>query len=100
MLTPSSSTGCWDTFYDAPRNSTTSPPHGGWVDDGAEYPVGSRDLIGDPTPPRTPLWEAWQVCYRRTCGGLPATACARGSGPRVLPWHGAAQAPNPLPLKW
>eukprot|EP00756_Hemistasia_phaeocysticola_P022348 Hpha_TRINITY_DN15829_c1_g10::TRINITY_DN15829_c1_g10_i1::g.191192::m.191192 len=49
-------TGCWDRSLDDAGTgtqisfpSTPAPQQGGWISDGAEYPIGSRDLTGDPT---------------------------------------------------
>eukprot|EP01062_Namystynia_karyoxenos_P003865 TRINITY_DN1136_c0_g1_i15.p1 TRINITY_DN1136_c0_g1~~TRINITY_DN1136_c0_g1_i15.p1 ORF type:complete len:7355 (+),score=2052.37 TRINITY_DN1136_c0_g1_i15:242-22306(+) len=100
------STGCWYRGLDQSTSSTTAPSHGGFIDDGAEYPIGSRDLTGDPTIWNTTddgdaqattystVWvpqrfTRWYVCYRRTCGSG-ATTCTRNTGMRVLPWHDAA----------
>lgn len=104
-------TGCWDRSLDDAGTgtqisypSTPSPQQGGWVSDGAEYPIGSRDLTGDPTiaapsddsPDQketyATLWvpnvmSRWYVCYRRTCGSTSKSECTKNSGMRVLPWH-------------
>jgi hypothetical protein len=102
-------TGCWDRSLDDAGTGTAisypntpSPQQGGWVSDGAEYPIGSRDLTGDPTiaaptndaPAQhqtyATLWvpnvmSRWYVCYRRTCGS--GSNCRKNAGMRVLPWH-------------
>eukprot|EP01064_Diplonema_japonicum_P037163 TRINITY_DN863_c0_g1_i1.p1 TRINITY_DN863_c0_g1~~TRINITY_DN863_c0_g1_i1.p1 ORF type:complete len:4887 (+),score=989.27 TRINITY_DN863_c0_g1_i1:68-14728(+) len=111
------SVGCWSRAYDVATSSASSTSRGGqggYVDDGAMYPIGSRDLTGDPTlasptndagaqsATYASLYvpgeqEMWHVCYRRTCTFSGAT-CAKNSGMRVLPFH--YMGVGSTPTKW
>ena len=65
------STGCWSERLDHVTNPAFAgegvdkgdgvwrSSHGGFADEGAEYPIGSKNLRGDPTLPRTPPASRW-----------------------------------------
>ncbi|KAJ9470662.1 hypothetical protein DIPPA_00634 [Diplonema papillatum] len=108
------SAGCWSRALDTASSSASPAEHGGMVDDGARYPIGSRDLTGDPTD-STASHDAsgvaatfatlyvpnhmtrWHVCYRRTCTFSGAT-CPKYSGYRVLAFHTSTK--GTVPAKW
>ena len=88
--------GCWDRSLDSTN---------GFADAASEYPIGSRDLTGDPTATTSvgdesnikntfsnlylpTLGSEWFVCYRRTCvASSTYSDCPQNSGLRLLPYH-------------
>ena len=105
----SPSLGCWSRSLDTPSSTSA---HGGYVEDAVQYPIGSRDLRGDPSDASadheaagaqaatfSTLWvptanTRWNVCYRRTCTNEGAT-CAKYAGMRVLPFHKGGRGSTP-----
>ena len=103
--------GCWSRALDTASSSS----QGGFVEEEAPYPIGSRNLVGDPTAsgvadatsgvavtvstlyvPAT-RYSQWYVCYRKTCTYSGAT-CTKNSGMRVLPFHKGGT--GSLPVRW
>ena len=107
--------GCWSRGLDVPQQVDD---HGGFADRDMQFPIGSRDLSGDPTDPHAahdafgvritastlyvPTADTWHVCYRRTCNHLSSSSssstCTKHSGMRVLPFHRAGH--GALPARW
>ena len=110
--------GCWMRTSDSTDASGTPAGIGGLSEDGALYPLASRDLLSDPAAPLDaaavndsqgqqqtyaavyvpPRYSRWFVCYRATCEhSADAAVCRRHSGMRVLPFATTARA---IPAKW
>ena len=101
--------GCWSRDLDVASGTSSS----GFIDEEALYPIGAKDLRGDPTQNATDdiagvataaatlhvpgAGTSWHVCYRRTCT-FSSTSCVPHSGMRVLPFHKGTR--GALPHRW